>query len=94
MIATLTIHLHIPACSSLKEKRGRIKPLISRLHREFNVSVAETDLQDAWQEAVIVCAMVGNDHAHLESALQTVARWVNGNWPDGDVIETRVEVYP
>ena len=93
MIATLSIHLHIPACSSLKEKRSRIKPLISRLHREFNVSVAETDLQDAWQEAVIVCAMVGNDHAHLESALQTVARWVNGNWPDGDVIETRVEVY-
>ena len=93
MIATLSIHLHLPACSSLKEKRSRIKPLISRLHREFNVSVAETDLQDMWQEAVIVCAMVGNDHAHLESALQTVATWVNGNWPDGDVIETRVEVY-
>ena len=93
MIATLAIHLHIPACSSLKEKRGRIKPLIARLHREFNVSVAETGLQDKWQEAVIVCAMVGNDHGHLESSLQTVARWVNGNWPDGDVIETRVEVY-
>ncbi len=93
MIATLTIHLHLPACSSLKEKRGRIKPLIARLHREFNVSVAETDLQDQWQETVIVCAMVGNDHGHLETALQTVARWVNGNWPDGDVIETRIEVY-
>jgi uncharacterized protein YlxP (DUF503 family) len=93
MIATLTIHLHLPACSSLKEKRGRIKPLISRLHREFNVSVAETDLQDMWQETVIVCAMVGNDHAHLESSLQTVAKWVNGNWPDGDVIETQVELY-
>jgi uncharacterized protein len=93
MVATLTIHLHLPACSSLKEKRGRIKPLISRLHREFNISVAETDLQDQWQEAVIVCAMVGNEHGHLEAALQTVARWVNGNWPDGDVIETRVEIY-
>jgi len=23
MLATLTIHLHIPACTSLKEKRGR-----------------------------------------------------------------------
>jgi uncharacterized protein len=93
MIATLTIHLHLPACSSLKEKRSRIKPMISRLHREFNVSVAETDLQDKWQEAVLICAMVGNDHRHLESALQTVAQWVNGNWPDGDVIDTRIEVY-
>jgi uncharacterized protein YlxP (DUF503 family) len=93
MLATLTIHLHLPGCATLKEKRGRIKPLISRLHREFNVSVAEMGLLDQWQEAVIVCAMVGNDHGHLESALQTVAKWVNGNWPDGDVIESRIQVY-
>ena len=92
MIATLTIHLHIPGCSSLKEKRGYLKPLISRLHREFNISVAEMDKNDAWQEAVIVCAMVGNERGHVESALQTVAKWVEGHWTDGDVIEQRVEV--
>lgn len=94
MIATLTIHLHLPACASLKEKRGRIKPLISRLHREFNISVAEMDLQDKWQEAVIVCALVGNENGHVEAALQTVAKWVEGHWTDGDVIEQRVEIYP
>lgn len=93
MIGALTIHLHLAGCSSLKEKRGRIKPLIARLHREFNVSAAEMDLQDRWQETVIVCAMAGNDRGHLESALQNVAKWVLGNWRDGDVIETRVEVY-
>ena len=92
MLATLTIHLHLPACASLKEKRGRIKPLISRLHREFNVSVAEMDLQDKWQEAVIGCAMIGNDHGFLQSALQEVAKWVERNWPDGDVIEMKVEI--
>ena len=50
MLATLTIHLRLPLCTSLKDKRGRIKPLMSRLHREFNVSVAEMDLQDKWDE--------------------------------------------
>ena len=93
MIATLTIHLHLPACASLKEKRGRIKPLIARLHREFNISVAEMDLQDMWQEAVIVCAMVGNERGHLESALQSVAKWAEGHWTDGDVIEQKIEVF-
>lgn len=93
MIATLTIHLHLPGSASLKEKRGRIKPLIARLHREFNISVAEMDLQDQWQEAVIVCAMVGNERGHVESALQTVAKWVEGNWTDSDVIEQRVEIF-
>lgn len=92
MVAALFIRLHLPGCASLKEKRGRIKPLLARLGREFNVSVAEMDHQDAWQEAVIACAMVGNGRAHLESALQTVANWVEGNWPDGDVIETKIEV--
>ena len=92
MIATLHIHLHIPGCSSLKEKRGFIKPLIARLHREFNISVAEMGLQDQWQETVIVCAMVGNERGHLESALQNVAKWVESHWTDGDVIERRIEI--
>jgi len=93
MITIITIHLHLPACSSLKEKRGRIKPLIARLHREFNVSVAEVGLQDKWQEAVIACAMVGNERGHLESALQTLANWVEGHWTDGDVIKQKMEIF-
>ena len=92
MLAILTIHLHLPLCSSLKEKRGRIKPLIARLHREFNVSAAEMDLNDRWQEAVIVCAMVGNDAAQLQRSLQSVAKWVEANWEDGQVIDEKIEM--
>jgi hypothetical protein len=92
MLATLTIHLHLPGCASLKEKRGRIKPFINRLHREFNVSVAEMDLQDKWTETVIGCAMIGNDSAHLQQSLQVVAKWIEANWSDGDVIEQKVEI--
>ncbi len=92
MIGVLTIHLHLSGCKSLKEKRSLIKPLVSRLHREFNVSAAEMDLQDAWQQAMLACGMVGNDAAHLERSLQTVARWVEKNWPDGDVIDQKIEI--
>lgn len=92
MLATLIIHLHLPICSSLKEKRGQIKPLIARLHREFNVSAAELDLQDKWQEAIIGCAMIGNDLAHLQQSLQSVAKWVHANWEDGQVIDEKIEI--
>jgi uncharacterized protein len=92
MIATLTIHLQLPTCASLKEKRGRIKPLISRLHREFNVSVAEMDLQDKWTESVIACAMVNSDSVTLQQSLQTIAKWVEANWTDGDVWDTKIEI--
>ncbi len=92
MLGLLTLHLHLPGCASLKEKRGRLKPLLARLHREFNVSVAEMDLQDKWQEAVIVCALVNTDVGHIQRSLQTVARWVEGNWPDGALLEDKIEL--
>ena len=92
MIAQLTLHLHLPRCASLKEKRSRLKPLIHRLHREFNLSAAEMDLQDKWQHAVITCAMVGNDAAFLQSALETVRRWTESHWTDGDVLDTEIEL--
>lgn len=92
MIGILTVHLHLPGCASLKEKRGRIKPLLARLHREFNLSAAEMDLQDQWQEAVLACALVNSDAAHLQRSLQTVTRWVEGNWPDGMVVDSRIEL--
>jgi uncharacterized protein YlxP (DUF503 family) len=95
MIGIITFHLYLPVCTSLKEKRGRLKPLLVRLHRQFNVSAAEMALQDQWQEAVIACGMVGNEAVYLRSALETVSKWVEANWPDGDVLDTKLEIiYP
>jgi uncharacterized protein YlxP (DUF503 family) len=92
MISVLTFHLHLPGCASLKEKRGRLKPLLARLHRQFNLSAAEMGLQDKWQEAIICCGMVGNNAARLQSALETVRKWAEANWPDGDVLDTKIEI--
>jgi uncharacterized protein YlxP (DUF503 family) len=48
IVAITTWDLHLPACHSLKEKRGVLKPLTSGLRRTLNVSVAETGHQDLW----------------------------------------------
>jgi uncharacterized protein YlxP (DUF503 family) len=92
MIGVLTIHLHLPGCASLKEKRGRLKPLLNQLHKKFNVSVAEMDRQDMWQEAVVACALVNRDGKHIQRSLQTVAKWVEGNWPEGMVEDVKLEI--
>lgn len=91
-IGVLTLHLHLPGCSSLKEKRRRLKPLIHRLHREFNVSVAEIDHQDRWQEAILACALVSNDNAHTQRSLQEVSRWIESSWPDLNLLDHQLEV--
>ena len=92
MIGVLTVHLHLAACSSLKEKRGRIKPVLARLRREFNVGVAEVGMQDSWQDAVISCVTVGNEGAFVQSALSSVLAWIRGNWPDGMVEDQHIEL--
>jgi uncharacterized protein YlxP (DUF503 family) len=92
LIGVLSIHLHLPGCASLKEKRGRLKPLLARLHKEFNVSAAEMEMQDKWQETIIACGMVGTDRVHLEQSLQTVARWVKSNWADMQVVKENLEL--
>jgi uncharacterized protein YlxP (DUF503 family) len=91
MLGLLTLHLSLPGCASLKEKRGRLQPLIHRLHREFNLSVAEMALQDKWQEAVVTCGMVGNERVHLEQSLQAVLHWVENHWEEGAVVDNTFE---
>jgi len=93
LIGVLSIQLYLPGCTSLKEKRSRLKPLLVRLHKEFNVSATEMDWQDKWQEAVIACGMVGNDRVHLEQSLQAIARWVAGNWLDVQLVDENIELF-
>jgi len=92
MVGILTIHLHIPGCTLLKEKRLWLKLLIARLHREFNISMAEMYLQDRWQEVIIAWALVNNGRAQIWRSLQPVSKWVVAYCPDGMVVEEKLEM--
>jgi uncharacterized protein len=91
-IGFLSLHVKFEGCRSLKEKRGRLKPLLTRLHREFNVSVAEIDFQDTWQDAMLGCVLISNDSAHTQRSLQQVVRWVETSWPDVSVVDDQIEM--
>ena len=92
-LGLLTLQIQLPGCSSLKEKRSRLKPLLARLHKEFNISIADIGRQDAWQEAVLGCALVSNDPAYTQRALAEIARWIERNWPDVSLVEDKLELY-
>lgn len=91
-IGVLTLHLHLPGCTSLKEKRGRIKPVLSRLHREYNLATAEIDLQDQWQNAVIAAVTVSNDATHVRQMLQTVVDFMVVHSADVEVVDNQIEL--
>jgi uncharacterized protein len=91
-IGLLTIYLMIPNCLSLKDKRSRVKPLLARLHREFNISTAEVDLQDQWREAVIACTCVSSDRVQTERLLQQVIQHLEQYWPDLPILDQKIEL--
>jgi len=91
-IGVLSLHLRLEGCDSLKAKRRRLKPLLARLPREFNVSVAEVGHLDAWQDTLIACALVSNDAAHAQRALQSVVNWIETHWPDVLLVDDQIEI--
>lgn len=93
VIGILTLHLRIPICASLKEKRSQLKPLLSRLKSEFNIAVAELDYQDSWHEALIGCATLSNDGAHTQRSLQAIIPWVERHYPNLTIIQDKIELF-
>ncbi len=91
-IGLLVLFLRIPGCGSLKEKRGRLKPLLSNLHKNYNLSVAEIDDLDIWGRAVIGCTLISNDPNRTRSLLQKAANWVENEWRDLEVEDARIEL--
>lgn len=90
-ITLLSLHLHLPGCTSLKDKRSRIKPVLARLHREYNVAAAEMDFQDIWQDALIACVTISNDPAQNQRLLQQVIDFTARTWPDLEIMDQRIE---
>jgi len=92
VIVAATIDLHLAGVNSLKEKRGILKTLIARLHKTFNVAVAEVELHDAWQSAALGLAIVTTNAAHGESVLQNILHWIEINRPDLDIDDYTFEI--
>ena len=60
MISSLTIELRIEASHSLKDKRQVVRSIKDRLRASFNVSVAELDPSNLWNQATIGAVAIWN----------------------------------
>lgn len=70
VIGVLTLELWVESSHSLKDKRQVVRSLKDRLRDKFNVSVAEIDGLDSWQNSVLAVVTVANDRTYAEQVLQ------------------------
>jgi uncharacterized protein len=78
----LSLQIHLPGCSSLKEKRSRIKPVLARLHREYNVADRRNGFAGCLADTVIACVTISSDPAQTQRLLQQVGEFTERTWPD------------
>ena len=76
IVASQSWELSLPGCQSLKEKRSVVRSLRDRSRAKFNVSVAETGLQDVVDRAELSLAFVASDGRMAESVLDKTDRFV------------------
>ena len=93
MVSMCTIKLDLPGYSSLKQKRSLLQPILTRLHKEFNVSAAEIGLQDVWQSAWIGCVLLSNDADHNSQVLNRVLDFIETHFPEIQIDESHIENY-
>lgn len=91
-VGILTLTLYLPDCRSLKEKRSRIKPILTRLHKEFNISVVEIDHHDIWQSCQLMIACAAVDGQGAEKVLTQVIRFYESHWPDTPLTDENIEI--
>ncbi len=92
VIGACRLRLHLPGCTSLKAKRSRLKPLLARLRKEFNVAAAEIELHDVWQSAEIAVATISTDAGHAQAQLSQIPRWVERHETDLMVVDAHIEM--
>lgn len=73
-VKLLTLDLHIPGRSSLKEKRFVLSSIKTKLRRQFNVAVAEVDYHDKWQRTKLAIVTVGVDGAAAQATCDKVIK--------------------
>ena len=92
VIGACRVELHLPGNGSLKGKRSILKPLLSRLRREFNLATAEVAHNDAWQSAEIAFVTVANDPGRVHALLERTVRWIETHHPEVQVVDWEIEV--
>ena len=89
--AVLLLDLKLTDCRSLKEKRSMLKPLLHKLHKEFNVSAVEVDKNDVWNESIIACGLISNKKRAAESCLAEIPGFLSKYFGEIEILSYSIQ---
>ena len=93
VVGVCTLELEIPAAHSLKDKRSILKPIVAHVQKNFNVSIAEVDSQDAWQRATFGIVCVSANAEYAQGLLAQVVKSIDRRRVDAVVADYSIEIW-
>jgi len=82
----------MPENGSLKDKRGVLKSIISRVENRFGVAIAEIEDQDLWQVATLGVVCVSNNGRHSNELLSKVMDFIVSIRGDAEILDYSTEI--
>lgn len=92
LVGLLQIELGIPGNRSLKGKRRVLNSMKDRLRSKFNVSVAEVDMNDVWDGALLAVTCAANRSPVIHQVLSKVVDAVDHNH-EVVVVDYAIEIF-
>lgn len=91
VVGTGIITFRLYDIHSLKEKRKIVKSQSQRLKNKFNISIAETGLNDnlAWSE--LGFSITGNDRQRINSTMDRIIETIEGMGL-AQIVDTQIEI--
>ncbi len=86
------ILLHLPESQGLKSRRQAARSLTARIHRRFNVAVAEEDDNQLWQRLTLLVCAVSSDADYAGELIARVVAFIEETRPDLVVLDCQVEL--
>lgn len=90
-VRTIIIKLYAPWVHSLKEKRGIVKSICSKVSNKFNISIAEVDEQNIHQTIVLGLAYVSINAVQADRTFEHVINFIENN-TDAEIVDVIHEI--
>jgi len=87
-VASMSLDLLLGDVTSLKQKRGVVRPIVAEMGRRYAVSAAEVGHQDLYRRAEIGVALATGDPGHGSTVLDAVERWCAAR-PEVELLSVR-----
>jgi uncharacterized protein YlxP (DUF503 family) len=91
LVGVCRVILSIPESFSLKEKRRVKRSIVDKVRTRFNVSIAEVDSQEIWNELVLGISIVSTESKHIYQILSNVIKLLEEQ-KEAEIVDYEIEI--